>query len=337
MSKWLSAAGIAAQAVAVAVLSPALCAVPAAAQSYPSKSITMIVPFAAGGSSDVIARIVGEGMTKALGQSVIIENDGGAGGTTATHRAAQAAPDGYTVMMGNMGTHGSAPAQYSNLKYAPAKDFTPIGLSAGVPLVIITRKNFPASDLRGFIAHLKANPATITEGHAGVGSQTHAMCTMFLSQIDATAARVAYRSTGQAVNDLIGGQIDFACAALTGVTPQIQSGTVKALAIASPERASVIKDVPTTTEAGLPQFQVSAWNALFAPKNLAPEIQAKLNSVLVATSEDPSTRKRLLDIGAELPPRSELTPQALQTLVEKETARWSSVLKGPSASTKSGN
>ena len=311
--------------------------VPATAQQYPSKSLIMIVPFGAGGSSDTIARIVGEGMARVLGQSVIIENDGGAGGTTATTRAAQAAPDGYTIVMGNMGTHGSAPAQYPNLRYAPARDFTPIGLSAGVPLVIITRKEFPARDLRTFIDYVQKNPGKVTEGHAGVGSQTHAMCTMFLSLIDGSAARVAYRSTGQAVNDLIGGQIDFSCAALTGVTPQIQSGTVKALAIASRDRAVVVKDVPTTAEAGFPQFQVSAWNALFAPKNLPGEILAKLNRALIATSQDDPIRKRLLDIGAELPSQAELTPQALQALVERETARWSSVLKAPGAGTKKEN
>jgi len=296
------------------------------AQGYPTKTITMIVPFGAGGSSDAIARIVGENMSRLLGNSIIIENDGGAGGTTATLRAAQAQPDGYTVLIGNMGTHGSAPSQYPNLKYNPARDFTPIGLSAGVPLVLIVRKDFPVSDLKGFIAYLRDNPGKLTEGHAGVGSQTHAMCTMLFSLVDGKPARVAYRSTGAAVNDIIGSQIDFACAALTGVSSQIQAVSVKALAIASPARSAVIPEVPTTTEAGLPEYQASAWNALFAPKGLAADIQAKLNKTLVASTEDPATRKRLLDIGAELPPKEQLSPQGLQTLVETETARWASVL-----------
>ena len=298
----------------------------AMAQSYPSKQITMIVPFAAGGSSDAIARIVGEGMSRVLGKPLIIENDGGAGGTTATARAARARPDGYTLLMGNLGTHGSAPAQYPSLRYNPKTDFTPIGLSAGVPMVIITRKNFPADDLKSFIVHLKDNPGKVSEGHAAVGSQTHAMCAMLFSLIDVKPVRVAYRSTGQAVNDLMGGQIDFACAALTGVSSQVQAKVVNALAIASPERSAVVPDVPTTAEAGLPQYQVSAWNALFAPKDLPPDILARLHQAMIATNEDLATRKRLLDIGAELPRQDQASPQALQALVERETARWSKIL-----------
>jgi tripartite-type tricarboxylate transporter receptor subunit TctC len=317
----LGTAGALALAATLQVIAPAV------AQVYPSRPITMIVPFGAGGSSDAIARIVGEHLSRSLGKPLIIENEGGAGGTTATARAARAKPDGYTLIMGNLGTHGAAPAQYPNLKYDPAKDFTPIGLSAGVPLVIITRKNFPADDLKSFVVHLKDNPHKVSEGHAGVGSQTHAMCTMLIALIGAKPIRVAYRSTAQAVNDLIGGQLDFACAALTGVTSQIQGNVVKALAIASPARAPIIPDVPTTTEGGLPQFQVSAWNALFAPKGLPPDIQSVLSRALIETSADAATRKRLLDIGAELPTAEQLTPQALHELVEREVARWSAVLK----------
>ena len=311
----------------LAAVSAALCCPDPAAAQYPLKPITMIVPFAAGGSSDAIARIVAEGMAKGLGQSIIIENDGGAGGTTATARVARAAPDGYTITMGNMGTHGAAPAQYPNLKYDPRRDFTPIGLSAGVPMVIITRVTFPAATLAEFVQHLRENPDKVNEGHAGVGSQTHAVCTMLHATLRTRTARVAYRSTGQVINDMVGGQIDFGCAALTSAVSHIQAGTVKALAIASPMRADVIGNIPTTREGGVPEFQVSAWNALFAPRSLAPDAFARLRAAHEAALDDRATRKRLGDIGGELPGEADRTPQALQALVESEVARWSSVLK----------
>ena len=299
---------------------------PASAE-YPNKSLTMIVPFAAGGSSDAIARIIAGRMARTLGQSIVIENDGGAGGTTATARAARAAPDGYTIIMGNMGTHGAAPVQYPNLKYDPRRDFTPIGLSAGVPMVIVTKLSFPAATLAEFVAYVKANPETVNEGHAGVGSQTHAVCTLLQSILQTRTARVAYRSTGQVINDMIGGQVDFGCAALSSAVAQIEAGTIRALAIASPARADVIGQVPTTIEAGLAEFQVSAWNALFAPRNLPDEVFAKLTAAHAGALDDAATTKRLRDIGSEIPAPAQRSPDALQALVESEVARWSSVLK----------
>ena len=300
--------------------------VPAAAQ-YPTKPITMVVPFAAGGSSDAIARIIAEGMAKAIGQTIIVENDGGAGGTTATARIVRAEPDGYSIIMGNMGTHGAGPSQYPNLRYDPRKDFTPIGLSAGVPVVIIARNGFPAETLAQFVDYVKSNQGQVNEAHAGVGSQTHAMCTLLQSIMHTKTARVAYRSTGQAINDMVGGQVDFGCAALTSAVAQIQAGTLKSFAIASPRRALVIPGVPTTIEAGLPEFQVSAWNAVFGPKNLPSDILAKLNAAHVAALDDEATRKRLTSIGGEIPDKAERTPAALQKLVASEVPRWASVIK----------
>jgi tripartite-type tricarboxylate transporter receptor subunit TctC len=241
-------------------------AVPAASQSYPSRQITLVVPFAAGGFNDVIVRIVAEHMGRTLGQSIVIENDAGAGGTTATRRAAQAAPDGYTLVAGSMGTHGAAPAQYPNLKYDPARDFMPIGLMADAPAVIVARKDFPANDLKEFIAYVTKNQANVNEAHAGVGSQMHTYCTLLHSIIGTKTGRVAYRGGGPAINDLVAGQVDFSCVSVNTVVSQIQGGTLKAFAIAAPGRADVIKDVPTTAEAGLPQFQVSGWSAIFAPR-----------------------------------------------------------------------
>jgi tripartite-type tricarboxylate transporter receptor subunit TctC len=298
-----------------------------AAADFPERNITLIVPFAAGGSTDVISRIVGDHMAKTLGRSIIIENDAGAGGTTPTRRVAQAMADGYTLIMGNLGTHGAAPSQYPNLKYDPAKDFTPIGMTAGLPIVIVTKRNFPANNLKEFVDYVKSNQDKVNEAHGGAGGQMHTTCTLLHSIMGTKTARVGYRGAGPAINDLVAGQVDFACISLTAVVSQIQAGTIKAMAIASSERSDVVKEVPTTKEGGLPEFQVSAWNAIFAPKNLPPDIQAKLNDAVVKALDDEATTKRLLQIGSLIPDKRERTPQALQRLVESEVARWALVLK----------
>jgi tripartite-type tricarboxylate transporter receptor subunit TctC len=310
----------------IAALALAVTSTPAGAD-FPERTIALVVPFAAGGTTDTVARIIGEHMSKTLGQAIIIENDAGAGGTTATGRAARAAADGYTIIMGHMGTHGAAPSVYPNLKYDPVKDFTPIGLAAGVPMVIVTKKDFPANTLKEFVDYVSKNQRTVNEAHAGVGSQSHTVCSLLQSIMGTRTARVAYRGAGPVVNDLVGGQVDFGCAALSGVVSQIQAGTIKAIAIASPERADVIKDVPTTKEGGLPKFQTSAWNAIFAPRNLPQDAQTKLNDALVKALDDEGTRKRLLSIGCEVPGKADRTPEALRELVVSEVARWSSVLK----------
>ena len=303
-----------------------------AAADFPERSITLVVPFAAGGSTDAIARIVGDHMAKTLGRSIIIENDAGAGGTTPTKRVAQAAPDGYTLIIGNLGTHGAAPSQYANLKYDPVKDFTPIGLTAGVPIVIVTRKTFPANNLAEFVDYVKKNQDKVNEAHGGAGGQMHTTCTLLQMVMGTKTARVGYRGAGPAINDMVAGQIDFACVGLTAVVSQIEAGTLKAMAIATPERSNAAKDVPTTKEAGLPEYQVSAWNAIFAPKSLPQNIQAKLNDALVKALDDEATSKRLLQIGSVIPDKKDRTPEALRQFVESEIVRWSSILK-PAATT----
>ncbi len=314
------------QAIAAAACVLLLGAVPAPAK-YPEKPITLIVPFAAGGGGDAIARIFAEHMARTLGQPIIIENSGGAGGTTASRRVARASADGYTLILGNLGTHSATPAQYSDLKYDPAKDFTPIGLSAGFPMVIITRKDFPADNLQEFVDYVRKNQTKLNEAHSGVGSASHFVCTLLQSILGTKTARIAYRGTGPSINDLIAGQVDFKCVGLSAVTSFIQAGTIKAIAVASPTRVELIKDVPTTIEGGLPEFQVSGWNALFAPRNLPPDIQATLNDALVKALDDEAVRKRLLAIGTEIPERADRSPPVLQRLVESEIARWSAVLK----------
>jgi len=299
----------------------------AAAQPYPSRPVTIIVPFAAGGPTDIIARITGEYFSKTLGQQFVVENVAGAGGTTGITRGAQSKPDGYTIMMGHMGTHGAAPALYANLKYDPAKDFTPIGLVAGTPILIVARKDFPAANLKEFIAKVKDPAAKVKQAHAGVGSVSFTTCTLLTSQLGAKSIVAAYRGTGPALNDLVGGQVDYMCDQIVNLVEQVNGGSIRAYAIATTERSPALPNVPTTKEAGLPEYQVSAWNALFAPKGIPQDVAAKLSATLVAALDDANTRKRLLELGSVIPDKAGRSPQALQKLVESEVARWNPILK----------
>ncbi|MFY9316535.1 MAG: tripartite tricarboxylate transporter substrate-binding protein [Burkholderiales bacterium] len=296
-------------------------------QPYPSRPVTIIVPFAAGGPTDIIARIASEYFSKALGQQFVVENVAGAGGTTGITRGAQSKPDGYTIMMGHMGTHGAAPALYANLKYDPAKDFTPIGLVAGTPILIVAKKDFPAANLREFVAKVKDPSAKIKQAHAGVGSVSFTTCTLLTSQLGAKSIVAAYRGTGPALNDLVGGQVDYMCDQIVNLVEQVKGGAIKAYAIATPERSPALPNVPTTKEAGLPDYQVSAWNALFAPKGLPQDVAAKLSETLVKALDDEATRKRLLELGSVIPDKAGRSPQALQKLVESEVVRWLPILK----------
>ena len=300
----------------------ALTAGAAHAQSYPTRPVTIIVPFAAGGPTDVIARIVGESMGKTLGQQFVIENVTGAGGTTGITRGAQATPDGYTIMMGHMGTHGAAPALYKNLKYNPTQDFEPIGLAAGTPIVVVARKDFPAKDLREFVAYVKANGDKLNEGHAGVGSVSFTSCTMFNVLAEAKPTRVPYTGTGPVVNDLLAGKIDYACDQIVSVSSQVAGGGIKGYAIATDKRSAALPAVPTTTEAGLPEFKVSAWNALFAPKGTPKEMVAKLNDALQKALSDPATSKRIADLGGVVPEGKDRTSESLGAFVASEVDRW---------------
>jgi len=301
------------------------------AQAYPTKPVTMIVPFAAGGPTDIVARIVGEHMSKTLGQQMVIENVAGAGGTTGITRGKQAAPDGYTIMMGHMGTHGAAPALYPNLRYDPTKDFEQIGLAAGTPIVIVAKKDFPAANLQEFMAYVKANTAKVNQAHAGVGSVSFTTCLLLSSQLGVKPTAVAYRGTGPALNDLVGGQVDYMCDQIVNLVEQINGGAIKAFAIATTERSPVLPNVPTTKEGGLQEYNVSAWNAVFAPKGTPKDVVTKLNAALSAALDDPATRKRLLDLGSVIPDQKGRTPEALAELVNSEVARWTPILKAAGA------
>ena len=312
---------------AIAALALVAGAMPAAA-TFPERAITLIVPFAAGGPGDTVVRLIGAHMATTLGQPIVVENaTGGAGGTSAISRAAQADADGYTIILGNMGTHGAAPGQYPDLKYDPAKDFVPIGLMVNTPIVIISRKSFPANNLREFVDYVRKNQDKVVEAHAGVGSVSHTTCTLLQWIIGTKTARVAYRGTGPSINDVVAGHVDFGCDQIVNVAPHIQAGTLKALGIATAKRSAAMKDVPTTGEGGLPEFEVSAWIALFAPKGTPQHVVGKLNEALVNALDDEGTRARLLDLGSEIPDRAGRAPDALQELVVREVARWTPVLK----------
>jgi tripartite-type tricarboxylate transporter receptor subunit TctC len=299
----------------------------ARAQTYPTRSITMIVPFAAGGPTDVISRIVTGHMAQTLGQSIIIENVIGAGGTTATTRAARAANDGYTLITGHMGTHAAAVPLYPSLAYHPEKDFEPVSLLAGTPILILARKDFPPKDLKEFVTYVKANVEKVNAAHAGVGSVSHVSCQLLNSILDIKPTGVPFNGTGPAMNALVGGQVDYMCDQIVNAVPQINGGTIKAYAVATAERNPSLPAVPTTTEAGLPVFQAQAWNAIFAPKGTPAPVIAKLNAAAVKALDDDGVRKRLLDLGSVIPAMAERSPEALAALVKGEIAKWTPVLK----------
>lgn len=303
----------------------------AAAQDYPTRNITLIVPFAAGGPTDVISRIVGEHMARTLGQTILIENVVGAGGTTASTRAARAANDGYTLITGHMGTHAASVGLYPNLAYNPSTDFEPIGVAAGTPIVILGRKDLPPKDLKEFIAYLKANEAKLNQAHAGIASVSHTTCVLLNSIIGIKPVAVPFNGTGPAMNALIGGQVDYMCDQIVNTTQQIQGGLIKGYAIATAARNPALPDLPTTKEAGLPEYEVSAWNALFAPKGTPKPVLDKLVAALDKALDDESVRKRLLDLGSDIPGKDRRGPAPLAALVKSEVARWTPILKAAGA------
>ncbi len=302
-------------------------AAPAQAQTFPTRSITMIVPFAAGGPTDVIARIVTGHMAQTLGQSIIIENVVGAGGTTGATRASRAANDGYTLITGHMGTHAAAVPLYPNLAYHPDTSFEPVALLAGTPILILARKDFPPKDLKEFITYVKANESKVNAAHAGVGSVSNVSCELLNSVLGIKPVGVPFNGTGPAMNALVGGQVDYMCDQIVNAVPQINGGAIKAYAIATPDRNPSLPDVPTTKEAGLPAFQAQAWNAIFAPKGTPAPIVAALNAAVAKALDDETVRKRLLDLGSVIPGPADRSPEALSALVKSEIAKWTPVLK----------
>jgi tripartite-type tricarboxylate transporter receptor subunit TctC len=320
MTKWLAGmiAGLATLGAAT---------LPSVAQDYPTRPITMIVPFAAGGPTDIVARIVGEHMSRTLGQQIVIENALGAGGTTASTRAMRASPDGYTVIMGHMGTHAASVALYPKLAYDPRVDFEPVGVAAGTPILILAKKDFPAKDLNEFVTYVKANEAKLNGAHAGVGSVSFTTCLLLNSLMGVKPVSVPFNGTGPSMNALVAGQVDYMCDQIVNAVPQIQAGAIKAYAIATPQRNPSLPNVPTTKEAGLPAFEASAWNALFAPKSTPKPVVEKLSAALDKALDDEGVRKRLLDLGSDIPDKPRRGGAALGALVKSEVDKWGKVIK----------
>jgi len=306
----------------------------ASAQNFPTHPITMIVPFPAGGPSDVVARIMADGMGRHLGQQVVVENVGGAGGTLGTGRAADATADGYTILAASMGPMVSAPAFYPNLKYDP-KDFAPIGLSANASAAIVAKNDFPAKDLKEFIAYVKKDGATVKQAHGGVGASSHMACLLFTSQLGIKPQLVPYRGTGPALNDLVGGHVDFFCEQVVSVAPAIKGGKIKAYAVSDDERSPALPDVPSAKEVGAPQYMFNIWSGIYAPKGTPKEVVDKLADALNKTLEDPETGKKLVTLGGTVPAKAERGPAHLGKILKDDIARWDPILREAAATQKS--
>jgi tripartite-type tricarboxylate transporter receptor subunit TctC len=311
--------------LAMGVLAVATAA--SAQQPYPQRAITMVVPFSAGGSTDVIARIVAEDMSRTLGQQILIENVTGAGGTVGVTRVMKAEPDGYTLLMGNLGTHAASVGLYPKLPYDPRTDFQPIMNAASTPMLVVAKKDFPVKDFREFVAYLKANAEKLNYGTGGVGATSHLTCLFLDSLLGVKPQHVPFRGSGPALNALLAGQIDYVCDQTVAVVPQVQAGTVKGLVVAVPNRLPTVPNVPTSAEQDLPAFQATGWNAMFAPKATPPAIVARLNEAARAALANESTRKRLLELGAELPDPAGQTPAALGELVRTEIDKWVPIIR----------
>jgi tripartite-type tricarboxylate transporter receptor subunit TctC len=295
--------------------------------AYPTRPITLVVPFAAGGPTDVLGRVLGQHMSRTLGQQIVVENVTGGGGSIGAARVAKAAPDGYTMVLGNLGTHVAAVALYKNLSYDPRTDFEPVMLVATTPMVLEVRKNFPANTLGEFIAYAKANPGKLTFGSAGTGSISHLTFLLFTHLTKTEIQHVPYRGLSQAVNDLLSGQIDMMFDQVVSASPYILAGSVKPIAVTATTRAAAIPDVPSSTEAGLPELQTTAWTALFFPKGTPQPIIARVNAALDKAMRDEAVAKRLAELGADLPAADKRTPQALGQLVRAEIDKWVPLLQ----------
>ena len=302
---------------------------PAAAQeAYPDRPVTMIVPFAAGGTSDVIARLIAEQLGTVIGQRIVNENVAGAGGATGLTRAAKAKPDGYTIAIGNVGTNAAAYTIYPDLQYTPAS-FTPVGLIAKTVPAIAIKKDLAVADTQALIAYAKANPGKLTLGHAGVGSSNYIICKQFLSAAKIDVTLMGYRGAGPALNDLMAGHIDGVCDTATSLSSAIQAGTVRGLVVATDKRLSTLPNVPTATEAGLPAFQGEGWNAIFVPKDTPAPVLSKLTAALRKASENPEYRKRIGDLSAVVATPNEQETAFVTGLVTQEVEKYRKLLAEP--------
>jgi tripartite-type tricarboxylate transporter receptor subunit TctC len=296
------------------------------AQQYPTKLITLIVPFAAGGPTDTVTRLIAGPMSKTLGQQVIVENVGGAGGTIAAARVAKANPDGYTILIHHIGM-STAPALYRKLRYKPTEDFAPIGLVNEVPMTIVARNDFPAKDLKELIAYVKKNKDKVTYANAGLGAASHLCGMLFMTAINTDLTTVPYKGTAPAMNDLLGGQVDFMCDQTTNTTSQIKGKKIKVYAVTTKERVASLKEVPTAHEAGLPNFEVSVWHALYAPKGTPKPVVDRLTKALQVALKDKNVIDRFGDLGTAPVEEKRATPEALAAHLKSEIDKWGPIIK----------
>ena len=299
----------------------------AQAQDYPTRTATVIVPFAAGGPADITGRIVADIFSRYLGQKFVVENVVGAGGTTGAIRAARAPADGYTILSGHLGTNALAPAFYPNLAYDPQKDFEPVGLTAEYPELLVVRKDFPANNLREFVAYAKANPEKLNVGHAGLGSVSYIGCLLLHSAIGIKPTMIPFTGTAPVLNAMLSGQVDYECDPVLGTLSQVQAGNVKALAVAAKKRSPLLPDVPTSYEQGLPEFDIAPFYAVFVPTGTPPAIVDKLVDALNKGLNEDAVKKRLAELGAESAEQERRGPKALTDLIKAESARLLPILK----------
>jgi len=287
----------------------------AGAQNYPDRTITIVVPFAAGGPTDTVTRLIADVMSKDLGQQIVVENVGGAGGTLGAGRVAKADPDGYTLLLHHIGMATSA-TLYRKLAYDTLNSFEYVGLVTEVPMTIVARKDFEPTDLKSLIDYVKANKDKVTLANAGIGAASHLCGLMFMSAIQTQLVTVPYKGTGPAMTDLLGGQVDFMCDQTTNTTKQIIGGTIKGYAVTSAKRIDVLPDLPTAEEAGLPGFQVGVWHGIYAPKGTPTEITERLSKSLQVALKDPNVVARFAELGTTPSPEADATPAALKTKLE---------------------
>jgi len=309
------------------ILATALGASAAAAQNYPARPVTMIVPFAPGGLTDSIARVLAEGMREPLGQNVIVENIGGASGTIGTARAARSAPDGYTLMLGIWNTQVANGAIFRSLDFDIVRDLEPISLVGDAPLVYLARKDMPANTLKEFVAWLKANPDKATTGTAGSGAPSTLLHTLFKKQTGTKFEIIGYRGAGLIPQDLLSGQIDMAILNTATSLPHVKSGAINAYAVTSSNRLTLAPDIPTMAEAGYPGLEFSIWAGLYAPKGTPKEIIEKVNKAVVAALENPMIRERLINQGVEIFPKDKQNPAALAAFQKADIERWWPIIK----------
>ena len=303
----------------------------AQAQDYPSRPVTLVIPFAAGGPQDSIGRIIAQRMSEVLGQQVVIENVGGAGGMTGSKRVADAQPDGYTMVQASVGTHAQNQTLYKKPLYNSATDFTPVVFLAQTPIALITRKDLPVNNLQEFVAYAKANKDKMTFGSAGAGAATHLGCVVLNTAMGVDITHVPYRGTGPAMQDLQGGRIDYLCEIIATGKPQIDGGTVKGIAIMTQERSPVLPDLPTAAEQGLP-VEAYTWTALFLPKGASDAVVKKLNSAAVAAINTPAVKERLQSLGTTIAGAAQQSPEFLAAFVKSEIEKWAAPIKASGVS-----